>query len=860
MWKEFATFCQLQISEGALTSYEAAGFVDLLYHQGKHLVRLSHPHKPTVQDSNTATNANLDFAQPMIRQICDFLLVHAFFDCSHVSVKKSKSKLSWLLKMATTAASSPKPENSTSILPYDLRCVLSARFYSLVGEQVGADLHSGNIDNAVSFLQECLEDWNALVNAGAQPLGQKNNDDDNEETPVDENETPAQIITHLGNLALEKSKGSTQKVSNSFVTAARLLSSVLYLHLLSCGSREDDLSFDDEEDPDVDDDSDDKEEVEAFLRDILEVTEEFLALSTRDADDETNPLVDLAGLCIGILSSPIMMGNHLRGASPKLLRDTVRQYWIHGLQSAAKANIKADPEFLITLLDAMGASPLEDSSNDMADDDSDPSNSDNDDDESNNEDEQMDTTTDNGIFVKAASLGDVSVDDNLDAEGSESSDVQNEPDADTKEDEIQVDNSRLQSLLEEDEDASVDEGQLEHHAGADAALARLISMKQEARKAGQAAREKIELANQLRCTTLFEIMLMGRPDGWGTILSPGLVLAAISPLLDRRKSLEKGITKLPDKDSTLGDKRALLDRITSLLRQRVLKTKVSSLTWSLDADPKEFVHKTGMTLLKQAKDRNSKDHASLVGSSLVFIVKALPDTEKIDVVSELLGVSVQDWAGKQSAGLDERIFEDFIQQATIHVSQAALTKPLAEAALSGKTSFIKTEAFRLLALLFNPKLPWSTGPAQEHTPYQSERFSSDLNLDPAFTKFLEACVAAFSDSDMCMGKRVRQVFKTLGRALDFADASQYQPETSLLRKVKKGIMTLKKGEGTEGLKVDLEKIITRLDGADAGDSLTKTTTIVVADSSMDDVDNTKSDNQHGSKSKKNKKKKSKKKR
>jgi hypothetical protein len=51
-------------------------------------------------------------------------------------------------------------------------------------------------------------------------------------------------------------------------------------------------------------------------------------------------------------------------------------------------------------------------------------------------------------------------------------------------------------MLEDDNLEDVDDILLEHHEGADAALAKLIKLKQEARKAGQEAREKIELSSQ----------------------------------------------------------------------------------------------------------------------------------------------------------------------------------------------------------------------------------------------------------------------------------------------------------------------------------------------------------------------------
>ena len=68
-------------------------------------------------------------------------------------------------------------------------------------------------------------------------------------------------------------------------------------------------------------------------------------------------------------------------------------------------------------------------------------------------------------------------------------------------------------MLEEDSDADVDVGELEHHEGADGALAALVKLKQNMRKAGQQAREKTEMSHQLRCTYLIELMIAS-PDVW----------------------------------------------------------------------------------------------------------------------------------------------------------------------------------------------------------------------------------------------------------------------------------------------------------------------------------------------------------
>ena len=537
--------------------------------------------------------------------------------------------------------------------------------------------------------------------------------------------------------------------------------------------------------------------MEAFIQDISEVVDQCDKLCSAELQDEAGPLVSLAGVCVNVLSSPLTSGNHLRGASPKLLRECVRQFWIHGLITCAQAGLKADPELLTTLLDALGASPEE---SDMAVD------SDESDEGSDSKAEEMDTEED--VFVRAALT-------NMDMETNDKSNGDANDSTSNAEEEIAVNETQLQSLLEQDndDDDSVNAGELEHHAGADAALARLISLKQEARKAGQLARAKIELANQIRCVALLETLVMGKTDGWGALLSPSFFLSAVVPLLDRRRSLERDITKLSDKDSTIGEKRALLDRLTSLLSQKIFKTKLSSYSWSPDANLKrqllelgeilshqnltqlkQLALELGEILVRQAKERNSKDHANLVGASLVFVVKALPEDEKINVAKEILGDAVNEWANKQSLRLDAKVFENVIQQAT-SVAQAVLAEPLADAARSGKTPFMKHEAFRLLCLLFA---------SSNDTPVSAFQATT-------ITKVLEACATALQDSDMKQGKRVREVLKTMDKTLAFVQKSGYSPEPLILARAKDAVHALGSGSEGEGVQAMVEKLSSRLE-------------------------------------------------
>ena len=92
------------------------------------------------------------------------------------------------------------------------------------------------------------------------------------------------------------------------------------------------------------------------------------------------------------------------------------------------------------------------------------------------------------IFSKASKV----LGDSDDSEHDEKAVSEDEND----ESDIELDPSKLQTMLEDDNLDDIEDIALEHHEGADAALAKLIKLKQESRKVGQRARENIEISNQ----------------------------------------------------------------------------------------------------------------------------------------------------------------------------------------------------------------------------------------------------------------------------------------------------------------------------------------------------------------------------
>ena len=71
------------------------------------------------------------------------------------------------------------------------------------------------------------------------------------------------------------------------------------------------------------------------------------------------------------------------------------------------------------------------------------------------------------------------------------------------------------------------------------------------------------------------------------------------------KAREKGISKL-----TMGEKSALVDRLTHLLKSKLCKTGLASTPASTSVDISEYASSLAAELMEQAKRRGSKEHAN----------------------------------------------------------------------------------------------------------------------------------------------------------------------------------------------------------------------------------------------------------
>ena len=419
------------------------------------------------------------------------------------------------------------------------------------------------------------------------------------------------------------------------------------------------------------------------------------------------------------------------------------------------------------------------------------------DDSSESDTGDSDGGSEEGVFAQATGVAEV-----RDIEMSEGSrDEDKIHSTGEEETELELDSSKLQSLLEEGSDADVDEGELEHHEGADAALAKLIQLKQEARKAGQVARERAEIARQIRCIVLVETLVVGKAETWGPLLRVDLILQMIIPILQYRRELAKHLSKATQKGSTagLGEKRALLDRLTSLLKAKILKAKVPDWLWSDSVDSAEYANEFANKLINLAKDNVDKEHQSLCNSGLLFMLRATTDTDAKLERAALYADAVAEWSTKRTTRLEVTFFEGLIHQNPV-LAQACLSTALASAASAARSSFLKSESFRLLCLLYNSKLN------------SNETELDKIALERMFgaaDQILSSVAASLKDKEMQKTKRVREVLKTTEKVFAFLSTSTRSSslDGERLNEITELLEKLQADSDSQGIQNSCEKLL-----------------------------------------------------
>ena len=622
------------------------------------------------------------------RRVIRFFMTAAFFDCLNVASpsastkqtpsKKKKGKKASTKAEETLAASS---ELTSAIRIKDIlqshemdaisnptRAIMSSRFYSLLSDFITAVNNQsrggkkskpfyGNASKPESVyraLSEISGIASVLELSGAKPY--RNDHSDNMSDDESPSETSRKHMLEVKKIADEALVNECSGSDDDEMLRARSLFStgcaslMITLHLqLNCVEEENDDNEEDEED---------KEAIHESIADLSEVVSDFSRFlegkALDDSDEEENPLVAIAGLFINILSSTSGedsgQTNTSMASASKLTRETVKLAWsgVLSLMSILHANSTltknlVDDNFMSTLIESVcGLSSMQSETDDG------------DDESMEDSDEEEDENDDSQVFSKATDM-DLDNDDQL--EGGDSVSVKSEDDSEDSQEE-ELDPSKLENMLLEDSDAEIDV--LEHHAGADKALAALIKMKQDTRKASQAERERVELCNRLRCAGLLDSLFSASvlKSGW---LPFEAIIGSIIPILRSYKSIVKSI----DKPSTsalasksINEKKALQDRLSSLIQDKLSKFRCSD---ESGADV-ESIQKAVADISEEMKHSLNLAHCANCSIALITVIRCIPDAESNAELAGAYSAFVDEWMTRKATKIHTCVFDDLIQR------------------------------------------------------------------------------------------------------------------------------------------------------------------------------------------------------
>jgi len=635
IWTGYITFLQEEIFEKLTCedgTSEAVKFIDLLCHFSKQIDHI----------------CNGNTRQHFFRQTSLMLVVGAFFNLSDFKPSQSREEnVESIEFIATKIWKELKQKNAFIEIPHNIRVIMASRFFSLLSDYITTDkkakvrsIKMNAIITEVAHVQTSIE---TLKSRGAKLINESNPIDDDSEfngmLPFDYALKMSRSIR--GVIAQEKDEVKSQALS-----AILGLVSSLSLHMLHPGQPDDIMNT--EEEGEVDEVFD---EILELVGDLSEIARDmFSQLEDHENDDEENPMVSLAAVSVNILNSSIGGSTinqcaHLLGGS-RLIRDCIQIVWSAILANDVDSLLNED--VMSVILESI-CSP---------DAFSDPTAVDKDDDSDMNDDDSSDNSSDEttDAFTKANSSG-------VDVEDMELDDENHQNDEDS---DVELDPSELEKMLLEDRDTidseEDEENTLEHHSGADGALAQLIKLKQESRKAGQNRREKIELSNRLRCFSLLEVIFASKRNE----LSDKIALMTILPLLRTRTVLFKSLTSMENsisnkKGNAAASKRDLMNKITSFLQTKIGKGQFQSEETSLDSCI--MLCKQIMRELKSVQDT---DQCRLCSILLIAVVKAVGSKEESKaskaLVEEIYLEAIREWSQKKNTKLQSIVFEDLIMK------------------------------------------------------------------------------------------------------------------------------------------------------------------------------------------------------
>ena len=805
--------------------YEAIGYVNSLVALGKKSLR--------IPQGDGDTDADDDPSLVLTKNLLALLLAGAFFDLSGFSEPKGAKRKGKKKSSKSTKSSQSHPvldaaqriisscnhatEDGTG-LPYQLRTTMASSFFSFLADAMsmvptsgGASSKREKSQKAHEIIVYIIEGCEVMEANGALLYSNFRDAASGQDDAGDENDasiTPKDALKAMSKLIADV-PADDKVASDTAVGCSSLLTSI-YLQLLSPGKPERESAGGEEEDQDHMDDDEDQEEMEEIndearemISDVLDISSSLLKRENNDddeGDDDENPLAAFAELCVNILSSSLGSGTGkgtFRGSAAKLLRDSVKNAWSLVLSYAHEKGLPFEQDVMAVLVEAVcGSGAMRDESE--AQDDAD----------MNSSDDESDSSDDEGVFT-VANVAELDLnhsssdDDGEDGSKQDESDDDDVDGDDEEEEDVELDKDQLNDILMEDSDEDPQDI-LEHHAGADKALAKLIKMKQEARKSGQAALERVDIAIRMRCVVLLETAL-AHPS----LLEDSAVLMAISPILRTRRSIDKEAMSGKvgaSKDARLSEKKSLADRLSSMLQKKICKVRLTGLS---DLSGEELRSacaarsELASHILAEAKKSPSTVHSDCCSLSLVLAMKSLPqdDDGAVVVAEKLYSQALQEWSQKKTTKLKSSLFDVFTVRSP-SLARIVLVGPLIDAAQNSRSAFLKAESYRLLADLYHVA-------RTDESPLSA---AAMISLEESARSAVTSLSSALQDDDMTTTKRLREPLKATSELIAFG-TDRCRSDAALwneLRKVSELLESLGADSKSQGVKKQCQSLVTKI--------------------------------------------------
>jgi DNA polymerase phi len=775
LWQQYLSFLEEKIVL-ASSLHDATLYIELMYKLAK-------------CDLNRAP-AN------EARRVVRFFMSGAFFDCTDLSDPSSATKKTPKKKKGKAAKASttpPPPELSSGLrikeilkdngmdsISFAAREIMASRFFSLLSDFIGVinsqsrgvktNKHFYGKGSKPESIYRALSDVfgirSLLETSGAKTfeVPSKSSDSDEGSDAEDPMETSTKLMARVQSIAddaLVSECGSGDedilRAKSVFATGCASLMMTLSLQLNSCGKP----NSEEEEDDEV------AESVHEFISDLADCVEGFCKVigdkaSPEEAEEEEeNPMAAMAGLLVNILSSPVGgedtgESSQIQQASSKLTRETVKLAWsgiisvLNGL-SAKNPSLKSlvDEDVMSILIESVcGEKAMGEEDGDEEDDES-----------SEASESSEDGLGGSAVFVNAAETGmdldDVKAGSSDDSNGDDNS-SQDSPDEDGDED-VELDAAKVENLLLEDSDAEMSDsnphGILEHHAGADKALAQLIKLKQDARKASQSERERVELLNRRRCAVLLDSLFSASvfKSGWLPIEA---VLGSIVPILRSCKALAKSIqtSSSANAKKSLNEKNALLKHLYTMVNDKISKFRCSG-----DTEAEELALKASADIFAEIKSSLNADHCSSCSVALVTTVRCIPNVEENDEVKGIYQNALEDWTTHKATKIHRSVFDDVVKRMP-SLAVVSLVEPLVTAAKEAKSAYLKCESIKLLSEIYKH----DTSSADEQLSDKARSAMKEL-----CGKVAEAFAVVLGDADLQKGKNRERKNDVLHSTKDF---------------------------------------------------------------------------------------------